>query len=43
MKRSIVENIEGSSDLWRNEALLYASHLSQTEVFNSTFDPMKPG
>jgi hypothetical protein len=43
MKQSIVENIEGSSDLRRNEGLLYPSYLSRTEVFHYTFDRMKPG
>jgi len=43
MKQSIVENIEGSSDLRRNEGLLYPSSFSPTVVFHFAFDPMKPG
>jgi len=42
MKQSIVENIEGNSDLQRNEGLLYPSYLSRTVVFHYPFDPMKP-
>jgi len=42
MQLSIVENIEGSSVLWRNEGLLYTSYLSRTVVFHCTFQPMKP-
>jgi len=42
MKQSIVENIEGSSDLRRNEGLLSPSYLSQTVVFHYTFDPWNP-
>ena len=43
MKRSILENIKGSSDLWQNEGLLHSSSLSWTVVFHSTFAPMKAG
>jgi len=43
MQQSIVENIEGSSDLPRNEGLLYPSSLSWTVVFHCIFDRMTPG
>jgi len=42
MKQSIVENVECSSDLWRNEGLLYASDLSRNVLFHCIFDPTKP-
>ena len=43
MEQSVVENIEGSSDLRWNEGLIYPYYLSQTVVFHCTFDFMKPG
>jgi hypothetical protein len=39
--RSIVENIEASSDLRRNEAVLYPSSWSRMVVILLTFHPMK--
>ena len=43
MQQSPVEKSEGSSDLRRNEGLLYPSYVSRTVVFHCTVDPMKPG
>jgi len=43
MKQSIVEYIEGSSDLQRIQGHLYPSSVSWTVVFYCTFNPMKPG
>ena len=37
-----MENIEGSSDLWQYQGVLYRFSLSRTVVFHFAFDPMKP-